>query len=156
MIWLCYLHCSSEQWDVLYILHLILPDCYPTFPYQENFVMKALLECIKIRLKVIISSVQVVAHRLVQFGGILRSISFFFLAAPWHIEFPSQGSALSRSCGSIRSLTHCAGLGIKLASQHCRDTVDAIAPQWELTVPFFKELVVWHVAVLCTKVVVNI
>ena len=91
MIWLCYLHCSSEQWDVLYILHLILPDCYPTFPYQENFVMKALLECIKIRLKVIISSVQVVAHRLVQFGGILRSISFFFFGCPLAYRVPRPG-----------------------------------------------------------------
>ena len=29
-------------------------------------------------------------------------------------------------------LTHCAGLGIELASSHCRDAVDPVAPQQEL------------------------
>ena len=40
-----------------------------------------------------------------------------FLATPWHMEFPGQGSAPSHSCspchsgGNARSLTHCAGDG---------------------------------------------
>ena len=48
---------------------------------------------------------------------------FSFLAAPQHVEFPSQGSDLghscnlSRRCGNARSLTHCAGPGIEPVSQ---------------------------------------
>ena len=48
----------------------------------------------------------------------------FFLAAPCHMELPGQGSdlnhshELSCSCGNAKSLTHCAGLGIKPMSQY--------------------------------------
>ena len=62
----------------------------------------------------------------------------FFLAVPWHVELPGQGSdlsfscKLSQSCGNMGSLTHWARLGIELASQHCQDTADPVAPQREL------------------------
>ena len=51
----------------------------------------------------------------------------YFLAALWHVEFSGQGSDLchscnlSHGCGSARSLTHYAGLGIKPASQRSQD-----------------------------------
>ena len=51
----------------------------------------------------------------------LRFFWFLFLAIPWHMEFPGHGSDLSCSCGNAGSLTHCAGLGIKPASQCSRD-----------------------------------
>ena len=53
-------------------------------------------------------------------------LSFFFLAAPWHMELLGQGirsEPLSRSCSNARSLTCCAGPGIE---------PDPIVPQWEL------------------------
>ena len=62
----------------------------------------------------------------------------FFLAAPWHMEFPGQRSDpnhscnLGCSCGNTRSLTRCAGPGIEPASQCSQDTADLTAPQWEL------------------------
>ena len=67
-------------------------------------------------------------------------LSFFppFLAAQWHMEFPGQGSDLSRSChqncscGNVRSLTHCAGPGIKPVSQCSQEAADPVATQWEL------------------------
>ena len=54
------------------------------------------------------------------------------------MEFLGQGSDLShscdlcRSCGNPGSLTRCAGLGIKPASQRFQDTAVPIAPQREL------------------------
>ena len=36
------------------------------------------------------------------------------------------------SCGNARSLTHCAGPGIKPKSQSSQDTADPVTPQWEL------------------------
>lgn len=62
---------------------------------------------------------------------------FTFLAALWHMEFPSLGSeprhncSLCHGCRILRSLTHCAKLGAEL-SLHSRDTADTLAPQWEL------------------------
>ena len=59
---------------------------------------------------------------------------FSFLAAPRHMKFLLQGSdpnhsfQLSHSCGNGRSLTLCAGLGIKPASQHSQDASDPVAP----------------------------
>ena len=52
---------------------------------------------------------------------------FFLLAAPWHMEFlgqasdPSCSCDLSRNCSNTRSLTHCARLDIKPASQGPQD-----------------------------------
>ena len=46
---------------------------------------------------------------------------FFFLATLQHMEILGQGSGLSHNWGSVRSLTHCAGLGIECASQGSRD-----------------------------------
>ena len=65
---------------------------------------------------------------------------FSFLATPWHMDFPGQGSDPSHSfdlccsCDKARSLTHCAESGIKPASQHSQDAADPIAPQWELLI----------------------
>ena len=68
----------------------------------------------------------------------LYSFFFFFLAAPWHMEFLGQGSApscscnLSHSCGNTGSLTHCIRPGIKPVSQCSQDTANPIAPPREL------------------------
>lgn len=65
---------------------------------------------------------------------------FFFLAAGQLAVFLGQGSDpshsrdLSRSCGTTRPLTYCAGLGIKPMSQASQGTAD---PQWELFFFFF-------------------
>ena len=62
---------------------------------------------------------------------------FFWLPCR-HMKFLGQGSDLSQnldlshSCGNARSLTHCAGPGIKSASQHSQDTTDPVVPQQEL------------------------
>ena len=67
---------------------------------------------------------------------------FAFLANPWHIEFPGQGLDLScscdpsHSCGNARSLTHCAGPGIKPASQHSQDAANPTMPQQELLIDY--------------------
>ena len=67
-----------------------------------------------------------------------------FLATPRHMELPGQGSELSRncdpshSCGNARSLTHCAGPGIKPRCQHSRDSANAVAPQRELQACIFN------------------
>ena len=56
---------------------------------------------------------------------------FSFLATPWQVEFPGQGSDpshscdLSCSCSNTRSLTHCAG-------PSSQDAANPIAPQQEL------------------------
>ena len=55
---------------------------------------------------------------------------------PWHMEFPGQGSDRSRSCNlshscNARSLTDCAGLGIKPVSQRPQDIANPIALQRE-------------------------
>ena len=69
---------------------------------------------------------------------------FSFLADLWHRKSPGQGSEpnltfhLRRSCSNAGSLTHCAGLGIKPASWHCRDTSNPITPQRELLGGQFK------------------
>ena len=53
------------------------------------------------------------------------------------MEFPDQGSDLTQSCklscsySNIGSLTHCAGPGIKPASQPSQDTTDPVVPQQE-------------------------
>ena len=77
------------------------------------------------------------------FSGFLFFILFYyyfifsFLATPWHMEFPGQGSDLScscdlsHSCGNARSLTGCARPGIKSASQCSKDTTNPIVPQQE-------------------------
>ena len=67
-----------------------------------------------------------------------RNSFFSFLATLGHMEFPGQGSDLSRSCdpryscGNRGSLTHCAELGIEPATQCTRDVANPIAPQQEL------------------------
>ena len=70
-----------------------------------------------------------------------RSSFFFFLAAPRHMKFQGQGSDLDRSrdlyhsgCNA-GSLTHCARLGTKPASQSSRDTADPTVSQRELRIP---------------------
>lgn len=61
-------------------------------------------------------------------------IFFLFLATLRHIEWPSQGSDLSRSfdlcgtCSNTRSPIHCASLGVKPVSQHSRDTARVPVP----------------------------
>ena len=52
--------------------------------------------------------------------SLLKLYMYFFPSmAPWHMEFPGQGSDpslsrdLSRSCSHTGSLTHCAGLGME-------------------------------------------
>ena len=58
---------------------------------------------------------------------------FFF--AMRLMELQSQGSDpsdLSCSCGTARSLAHCARLEIKHASQHSQDPADPVMPQREL------------------------
>ena len=68
----------------------------------------------------------------------LLILFFFFLAAPRPMEFLSQGSdlslscGLSRSCSNTRSLTQCAGPGIKPASQRSQDATGPGAPHWDL------------------------
>ena len=63
---------------------------------------------------------------------------FSFLAALRHMEFPGQGSNLSRTVtqaavvAMLDPLTLCAGPEIKPVSQCYRDTIDPIAPQQEL------------------------
>ena len=63
------------------------------------------------------------------------SFFFFFLTMPGHMAFQGQGSDLSCnydlgcSCGNARSLTHCASLGIKPASQLSQDATHPIVPQ---------------------------
>ena len=68
------------------------------------------------------------------------------------MEFLNEGSDLSRSCdlsnssGNARSLTYCAGLGIKPSSQHSQDTTDPVVPQQELhcdTPPLFFFAISW-------------
>lgn len=63
---------------------------------------------------------------------------FSFLASPQHMELLRQESDASHSydpchsCGTARSLTHCSGPRIELASEHSRDAADLVAPQPEL------------------------
>ena len=62
----------------------------------------------------------------------------FFLAALQHMEFSGQGSDLSCSChlgcscGVATSLTHCAWLGKKPASQCSQDAANPTVSQQEL------------------------
>ena len=63
--------------------------------------------------------------------------SLSFLATLWHMDFLGQGSDVSPivTCTAEATpdpLTHCARLGIQLASWCCRDAVYPILPQWEL------------------------
>ena len=64
--------------------------------------------------------------------------SVHFLATLWQMEFPGQGSDLSRSCnlcstwGNARSLTHCVRPGIEPVSQCSQDATNPITPQQEL------------------------
>ena len=56
------------------------------------------------------------------------------------MEFQGQGSYLSRnlnlswSCSNTRSLTHCAGPGIKQESQCSQDVTNPVVPQWKLLI----------------------
>ena len=60
------------------------------------------------------------------------------------MEFPGQGSDLSRSCkllwscDNIRSLTHRARSGIESESQSSRDATNPIEPEQELQARLFK------------------
>ena len=71
----------------------------------------------------------------------LVSLLFFFfsfLATPWHVECPGQGSYssrscyLSRSCSNAGSLTHCGGPGIEPVSHRSQEATDPIVLQGEL------------------------
>ena len=59
----------------------------------------------------------------IAFSLLLLAMLNFSLAALWHMEFLGQGANpnhscdLCHSCGNAGSLTNCAGLGIKPASQ---------------------------------------
>ena len=70
---------------------------------------------------------------------------FIYLLSPIidQKQFLRQGSNcscnLSHSCGNARSLTHCAGPGIKPVSQCSQETIDPIMPQWEL----LKQFLIW-------------
>ena len=65
----------------------------------------------------------------------MGTMSFFssFLPTPQHREFlgqesdPSHSCDLCYGCGDVRSLTHCAGLGIEPASQCSQDAADPVA-----------------------------
>ena len=61
-------------------------------------------------------------------------LSFFFFFWPPCSTWSSghQNCKLSCTCGSARSLTHCAGLGTEPVSQHSQDTADPTVPQQEL------------------------
>ena len=65
-------------------------------------------------------------------------LMFLLLWPPCGIWFPSQRSDQSHSCdirhscGNIRSLTHCSGLGVKTASLGSRGTNSPFAPLQEL------------------------
>ena len=61
------------------------------------------------------------------------SLSLFFLAAPWHMELLGWGGQIGatdatccHSCGNAGSLTHCAGPGIKPASQCSRGAAEML------------------------------
>ena len=66
-----------------------------------------------------------------------------------HMEFlgqgsdPNQGLNLSHSCGNASSLTHCARLGTKPASQPPR-CLQSLVPQGKLP-PLFFLAAPWHV-----------
>lgn len=62
--------------------------------------------------------------------------------------FLGQGSDLSPSCGSTRSLTLCARLGIEPPSQCSQDAEDPIVPQQELRSSsiFIPFILYWHSA----------
>ena len=68
----------------------------------------------------------------------LNSQKKIFLVAPWHMEFPGQGSDpscsfdLSHSCSNAESSTHCAGPGTKPASQSSQDDTNPFVPLQEL------------------------
>ena len=53
---------------------------------------------------------------------------------------PSRSHDLSHSCGNAISLTHCARLGSKPASQCSQDSADPIAPKKELLLFIFEYL----------------
>ena len=61
-----------------------------------------------------------------------------FIFKIFNFEFPGQGSDLSQSCdlshscGNTKSLTHCAGLGIKPVSRCSQDTADPAVPHQQL------------------------
>ena len=60
---------------------------------------------------------------------------FLFFGGPWHMEFQGQGPdlryscSLSSSCAKARSLTLCARLGIKPATQCSLDADDPVVPR---------------------------
>lgn len=84
-------------------------------------------------------------HPLIQFIYVL----FSFLAAPWHKEFPGQGTDLSHSfnlshsCRNAESLIHCAGLEIEPVTQHSQEAADPVAPQWGLQGYFLTNILMF-------------
>ena len=77
---------------------------------------------------------------------IFSLFSFSLQPPPLHVKFLGQGSDLSHSCNlscscsNARSLTHCAGQGVRPASQGSQAAADPVAPQWELHSPSFSFL----------------
>ena len=77
-------------------------------------------------------------HLMFDLNFLSLSFFFFFFGHPTTYGVPGPGirSKLQCdpcwSCGNAGSLSHCAELGIKHASQHSTDTADPIAPQQEL------------------------
>ena len=75
----------------------------------------------------------------------------FFLAVPQHMEFPGQGSDLSRGYNlrcrfsNARSLTLCAGPGTQPESQHSRDASDPIVPQQEFQFESYFRSHTWRI-----------
>jgi len=78
-------------------------------------------------------------------SNIKCSASFFFFHVwppnrIWHSRSREHIQAsldLSRNCSTIRSLTHCAGLGIKSTSQLSPNAANSVGPQQKL-LDFFK------------------
>ena len=73
---------------------------------------------------------------------------FLFLATPWHVEFPGQGSDPRCSCHHTRSFNPWCQPGFKPASQCSRDTADSVVPQWEL--PHYIYLMTLHLKHILT------
>ena len=70
-------------------------------------------------------------------------IIFFFFGRPMAYGVPGPGIRSEPQvqpmlrCSIARSLTHCAGPGIKPASQQSQDATDSAAPQRELLYAFY-------------------
>ena len=87
------------------------------------FLLLSCMSCLCIsEVKPLLVALFVTVFSLFYVTCIVSFVCFSFLATLWHMEFsgqrsdPSHYCNLSHSCGNTRSLTHCAGLGIKPVS----------------------------------------